>query len=165
MKNQYYRGGMEWAYKNVKPRIIVEKYLEEIGKPMVNDYKFFCFNGHPKFVQVDMARGIEDLRCYYDLKWKKLPFTTEQNKFYEGELTEPKNFQTMVALAKKLAGNFPFVRVDFYNIDGKIIFGEMTFYPTDARKRFIPEEYNVIIGDYIELPKIPKEAEYITEVT
>ncbi|UJH66828.1 ATP-grasp fold amidoligase family protein [Allomuricauda sp. SCSIO 65647] len=162
-KNQYYRGGLEWAYKNVKPRIIVEKFLEEIGKPTVNDYKFFCFSGKPKFVQIDMERGIQDLRCYYDLDWQKLPFTTQQNKFFEGSLEKPKNFELMVDLAAKLADNFPFVRVDFYNIEGTIYFGEMTFYPTDGRKEFIPQKYNQILGSYIELPKVPKGQKFITE--
>src|SRR5690606_14153980 len=161
-KNQYYRGGLEWAYKNVKPRIIVEKYLEEMGKPMINDYKFFCFSGEPRFVQIDMERGIHDYRCYYDLDWKKLPFSTEKNRFYEGQVEKPENFELMCQLAKKLAGDFPFVRVDLYNIEGKIIFGEMTFYPTDGRKEFRPEQYNEILGSYIDLPAIPENQKYIT---
>lgn len=161
-KNQYYRGGLEWAYKNVKPKIIVEKYLEEMGKSIINDYKFFCFDGQPKFVQIDMERGIHDYRCYYDLNWEKLPFTTEKNTFFEGELEQPMNFGFMCSLAKKLAGDFPFVRVDLYNIGGQILFGEMTFYPTDGRKEYIPDEYNEILGTYIKLPDIPKNQKYIT---
>ncbi|MEO1011446.1 MAG: ATP-grasp fold amidoligase family protein [Bacteroidota bacterium] len=163
-KNQYYRGGLEWAYKNVQPRLIAEKFLEEIGKTSVNDYKFFCFSGKPKFVQVFMERGIKDLRCFYDLNWEKRPFTTKKDEFFEGILEKPKNFDLMVKLAEKLADHFPFVRVDFYNIEGTILFGEMTFYPTDGRKDFKPEKYNKILGDYIELPKIPKGQKYITEV-
>ena len=152
-KNHYYRGGMEWAYKNVKPRIIAEAYLEEMGKKVINDYKFFCFDGQPQFLQVDLERGVKDYRCYYDLDWNKLPFTTEKNTFYEGEVARPENFEEMVSVAKRLAGDFPFVRVDLYNINGRVLFGEMTFYPTDGRKRFIPEEYNRIIGDYMTLPE------------
>lgn len=162
MLKDHYRNGKEWAYKNVKPRIIAEKYLEEFGKDVVNDYKFFCFNGKPKFIQIDMERGTEDLRCYYDLDWKKLPFTTEKNKFFEGELQMPEHFNEMIDVAQKLSKDFPFVRVDLYNINGKILFGEMTFYPTDGRKKYIPDEYNKIIGDYLELPKIPEGQKVIT---
>lgn len=162
MYKNHYRSGKEWAYKNVKPRIIAEKYLKEFGKEVVNDYKFFCFNGKPKFIQIDMERGIEDLRCYYDLDWNKLPFTTEKNKFYEGEIEKPDNVVEMIEVAKKLAGEFPFVRVDLYNIHGQILFGEMTFYPTDGRKKYIPDEYNKIIGDYLTLPQIPRGQKVIT---
>lgn len=156
MFKNHYRNGKEWAYKNVKPRIIAEKYLEEFGKKVVYDYKIFCFNGKPKYILVYMERDIEDLRCYYDLNWKKLPFTTEKNKFYESEVEKPVNLNEMIEVAQKLALDFPFVRVDLYNINGKVLFGEMTFYPNDGRKKYIPDEYNKIIGDYLELPKIPE---------
>lgn len=161
-KDQYTRGGLEWAYKNVKPRFIVEKYLSEIGKKDINDYKFFCFDGEPKFLHVDIDRGSKHLRSYYDIDWNKLPITHESIGPIEGETIKPKNFNEMVEVAKKLAGTFPFVRVDLYNLDGVIIFGEMTFYPADGRLEFIPEEYNKIIGDYITIPKIPEGQKFIT---
>ncbi|WP_047247876.1 ATP-grasp fold amidoligase family protein [Maribacter thermophilus] len=163
-KNQYYRGGMEWAYKDVKPLLLVEKYLEEMGQDIINDYKFFCFNGVPKFVQIDLERGINNYRCYYDMDWNKQEFYTEQNPFYTGEVQKPSNFDEMKEVAIKLSEKFPFVRVDLYSIEGKTVFGEMTFYPTDARKRFLPEKYNKIIGDYFVLPKIPKGQKYITTI-
>ena len=156
IKNQYYRGGKEWAYKHVKPRLIAEKYLEEPGKEVLNDYKFFCFNGVPKFVQVDMDRGIHNHRVYYDMEWNKQPFTTTTRDFYKGEASYPENFEEMKKVVIELANSFPFVRVDLYNVQGKIYFGEMTFYPSDARKEYIPDKYNKIFGDYIVLPKIPK---------
>lgn len=152
-KNQYYRGGLEWAYKNVKPRLIAEAYLEEMGKKIINDYKFFCFDGEPKFLQIDLDRGEMDYRCYYDMKWQKLPFGTERNTFYDGEVPRPDNFDEMIEVATALADNFPFVRVDLYNIDGRVLFGEMTFYPADGRKEFVPDKYNQIIGDYLTLPE------------
>jgi len=164
-KNQYTRGGLEWAYKNVKPKLIAEKYLIEMGKASINDYKFFCFNGEPKFIQVDLDRSIEHLRCFYDIKWKKIEnLTTKGIKEYDGILEKPKNYDEMLDVTKKLANKFPFVRVDLYNIDGNILFGEMTFYPTDGRMDFAPEEYNTIIGDYMSLPTIPKNKKYITNI-
>jgi hypothetical protein len=151
-KNQYYRGGLEWAYKDVKPRLIAEKYLEEMGRKVINDYKFFCFGGTPRFLQIDLDRGEMDYRCYYDLTWSKLPFTTEKNTFFEGEVPKPDNFDEMIEVATRLADDFPFVRVDLYNIKGQVLFGEMTFYPADGRKEFVPDEFNTIIGNYLVLP-------------
>ncbi|MCE2612693.1 glycosyltransferase [Flavobacteriaceae bacterium D16] len=148
-KNQYYRGGLEWAYKNVPPRLIAEKFLAEMGKDAINDYKFYCFSGVPRFVQVDRQT---EIHSYYDPEWNLLPFTKGKSPLKKDPLEKPENFETMVGLAGKLAGDFPFVRVDLYNIDGKILFGEMTFYPSDGRTEFKPEEYNRILGDYIELP-------------
>ncbi len=164
-KNQYTRGGLEWAYKNVTPKLIAEKYLSEMGKASINDYKFFCFNGEPKFIQVDLDRTIEHLRCFYDLGWNKIEgLTTKGIKEYKETLEKPKNYDEMVAVATKLANKFPFVRVDLYNINGNILFGEMTFYPTDGRMDFEPDEYNTTFGDYITLPSIPKGQKYITRL-
>ncbi len=153
-RNQYYRGGLEWAYKNVQPKLIAEQFLEEAGKSVLDDYKFFCFSGDPKFVQIDMGRGEEDIKAFYDMDWKKLPFTKGKGSKYLGNLRQPENFKAMVVAVKKLAAGFPFVRVDLYNIDGKILFGEMTFYPGDGRQEFYPDEYNKVIGDYLTLPKL-----------
>lgn len=151
-KNQYYRGGLEWAYKNVPPRIIAETYLEEVGKESVNDYKFFCFGGKPEFVQVDQDRFEGHNRCFYNMDWEKQPFITQGFKRFEGNMPVPDNFEEMKEVAQRLAGDFPFVRVDLYNLGGKILFGELTFYPADGRKDFEPESYNKILGDLIKLP-------------
>ena len=163
-KNQYYRGGLEWAYKNVKPRLVAEKFLVEEHKDVLNDYKFFCFNGVPKFVQIDIERGINDQRAFYDLEWNKLEFYNKENKTYEGDIDKPSNFDDMLSVAKILADKFPFVRVDLYSVNGKTLFGEMTFYPADARKDFHPSKYNDILGSYIELPKLPDGLKEITTV-
>ena len=152
-KNQYYRGGLEWAYKDVPPRLIAERYLSEMGKNVINDYKFFCYSGIPKFVQVDIGRGIENFRCFYDMEWNKQQFVVGNITYYKGELSPPQNFVEMKTVATKLAADFPFVRVDLYNIEGQIIFGEMTFYPSDGRNEFRPEEYNRILGNYLQLPE------------
>lgn len=162
--SQYYRTGLEWAYKDIKPRIIADKFLEEPNKEVLNDYKFFCFNGKPKFIKVDIDRGVENKRCFYDLDWIKQPYITKGKfKMYEGEIEKPTNLSEMTHLAEILADKFPFVRVDFYSIEGKTIFGEMTFYPADGRKDFVPDKYNKIIGDYFVLPKIPEGAKEITK--
>ncbi len=163
-KNQYKRGGLEWAYKHAKPKLIVEKYMEEIGKEDINDYKFFCFDGVPKVLHVDIDRGTKHSRAYYDMEWNKLLIKHDSIAFIEGETEKPENFSEMIQIASKLAGKFPFVRVDLYNLDKKIIFGEMTFYPADGRLEFIPEEYNLILGDYMKLPEVPKGQKYISQI-
>lgn len=159
---QYKKVGYEWAYKNIEPKIIAEKYLEEAGKDVLYDYKFFCFNGEPKFLQIDIERGIKDLRCFYDLDWNLLPFSIVNKSRIDCDVQKPSNFEEMKALAKTLADDLPFVRVDFYSVNNKTIFGEMTFYPGDGKEIFTPHKYNTIIGDYLTLPNIPDEHKIIT---
>ena len=163
-KNQYYRMGQEWAYKDVQPRIVIEKYLVDEGQDSLIDYKFFCFNGAPKFVELHVGRETIHEQSIYDLDFKLLPFGRgAKEKSISTEIEKPTNFDEMVKLAKILAENFPFVRVDFYSVKGKTIFGEMTFYPSDGcRKEFYPEEYNKIVGDYFKLPKLEKGQKEIT---
>lgn len=163
-RNQFYRGGKEWAYKNAPARIIAEKYLKEIDIEGASDYKFFCFNGQPKFLLVMVEKDDVIHRCNYDLTWKKLPFHRDNAPYYKEELPRPENFEKMIEVATKLAGNFPFVRVDLYNIKGKILFGELTFYPGDGRWSYTPEKYNKIIGDYMKLPEIPEGQKEITKI-
>ncbi len=151
-RNYYYRSGLEWAYKNIKPRLIAEAFLEEIGKKSINDYKFFCFNGEPRFIQVDLDRREAHTRRFYDLDWNLLPFTMGYPPFMQF-VERPTNLEEMLEVVRKLADDFPFVRVDLYNLNGRIIFGEMTFYPEDGRFDFNPAEYNTLIGDYLTLPE------------
>ncbi len=161
-RNHYYHAGMEWAYKNIKPRLIAEKFMEEKGKDHINDYKFYCFDGVPRFLQVDLDRGNNHSRSFYDMQWERLPLVVKGNRIAEGEIPKPENFDEMVEVVRKLSADFPLVRVDLYNLDGKIVFGEMTFYPGDGRAQFEPEQYNKILGDYIKLPQIPKGKKFIT---
>jgi hypothetical protein len=162
--NQYYRTGQEWAYKDVKPRLIIEKLLNEDSSSSLIDYKFYCFNGEAKFLEVHLDRDENHKRGFYDLNFKRLPFRyVSLEKSISKDIFKPLNFEEMIKLSEVLAGKFPFVRVDFYSIKGKSIFGEMTFYPSDGRKDFIPDEYNLIIGDYVDLPKLAYEQKVITE--
>jgi len=162
-RNYYYRSGLEWVYKNIKPKLICEKYLLQQGKEVIDDYKFFCFNGILKFVQIDVDRHNGHCKYYFDMNWKKLPFRLKSyENEYDGELLPPANFDEMKLLAEKLADKLPFVRVDFYSINDKTIFGEMTFYPSDGSLDFVPDEYNKIIGDYLVLPEITNGQKEIT---
>lgn len=163
--NQYYRMGQEWAYKDVKPRYVVEKFLKENDKNTLVDYKFYCFNGEPKFIDVHLDREENHQQGCFDLDFQLLPFGKSKSyKSISTNLEKPENLGEMVELSRKLSENIPFVRVDFYSVNGKSIFGEMTFYPSDARKKFYPEEYNKIIGDYFQLPKLNAAKDAITSL-
>lgn len=163
-RNYYYRSGLEWAYKNVPPRVIAEKFMKEEGKEVLNDYKFYCCNGVPKFIQIDIGRGIDHTRCFYDLQWGKMSITKGNIPMFKGTLEKPANLDEMIHLAKTLSEPFPYVRVDFFSVNGNTIFGEMTFYPADGRGDFKPIEYNKIVGDYITLPKIPEGKKIIDSI-
>ncbi|WP_094766691.1 ATP-grasp fold amidoligase family protein [Pseudozobellia thermophila] len=162
-RNQYYRGGLEWAYKDIQPRLIVERFIEQKNQCSLNDYKFYCFNGTPTYVQVDMDRGQEHLRSFYNMDWELQPFNKGCFHKWKDICPKPANFNTMIEIATKLSVGFPFVRVDLYNVEGKTIFGEMTFYPGDGRQPFTPPEFDEHMGKLIRLPKIPSENRFITQ--
>ncbi len=161
--NQYNRTGKEWAYKDVKPRLLADTFIEEAGRSALNDYKFYCFNGEPRFLEVHLDRTETHLSGFYDFNFEPLPFrdVKEENVISE-KLEKPENFEEMISLARILADKLPFVRVDFYSIKGKTIFGELTFYPGDGRLDFYPDSYNKVIGDYLNLPEIPVGQDCIT---
>jgi len=154
-KNLYYSTGQEWAYKNVKPRILIEKLIVNNEEPLM-DYRFYCFSGLPRFIQTDVYVGETKYITHFDLDWNKLDFNVMGRHAHPEDLEKPKELKKMIEIAVKLAGNHPFVRVDLFYVQEKIICGELTFYPSDGRKNFVPEKYNRIIGDYIKLPKIPE---------
>ncbi|WP_347924873.1 ATP-grasp fold amidoligase family protein [Pontimicrobium sp. SW4] len=164
-KNQYYRAGQEWAYKSVQPRLIAEKILIESGKSALTDYKFYCFDGVAKFIDVHIDREDDHKQGCFDLNFNLLPFGKSKSyKSISAGIEKPINLEEMIKLSEILATNFPFVRVDFYSINGKAIFGEMTFYPSDGRKDFYPDKYNTIIGDYFTLPKLKEGQKVITKI-
>lgn len=157
LKRNYYYSGREWPYKNVKPRIIAETYMENEGEEDLNDYKFMCFNGkvNCSFVCTE-RRSKEGLKVtFFDLNWTKMPFERHYPSSTEN-IKKPENYELMIKLAEKLAKNIPFVRVDFYEIDGKLYFGELTFFPGSGFEEFTPEEWDKKLGDMLELPKEKK---------
>ena len=150
-------GGREWAYIGVKPRIIVEEYLENPENPDagVNDYKFLCFNGKPEYVIVDANRYIDHKRNFYDIDWTYRDVSSDHDNF--GDIMgKPEGYEDMVAVAAKLSEGFPFVRVDLYNVKGKTYFGELTFYPWSGYVQFTPDEFDFELGEKILLPEVKK---------
>lgn len=138
--------GREWAYYSCKPRIIAERLLEESHTKgdSLTDYKFFCFNGTPKYVQTDIGRFKEHRQNFYDMQWQCIGVHCT---YPEGELLpQPENFDDMKRYAAQLSADFPFVRVDLYNVDGNIFFGELTFFPSSGYGKFHPDEFDFTLG-------------------
>lgn len=126
-ENNLYFYSYEWCYKDIKPKIIIEEYIEQADGNLI-DYKFFCYNGKVKNLFVASDRHTDLKMNFYDLGWNLYPFTRVYPNDASRQL-KPKEFDTMVLLAEKLAENFIFARVDFYILDNNIKFGEITFYP------------------------------------
>lgn len=164
LKNHYYMGGQEWAYKNVRPRIIAEKYLPQVDSDGATDFKFYCFNGEPEFIEVGIKIQNVVHRSYLDTNWEKTDFYRPGHPVYEEKPVKPQTLEEMLEVSRKLSGEFPFVRVDLYNINGRILFGELTFYPADGRSPFYPPEYNKVLGRKMILPQLPEGKKEITEV-
>ena len=147
----------EWAYEGASDsKIIIEKYLEDpfSTDSSINDYKFFCFEGEVNCLCIDMDRYSNHKRNFYDIDWNDLKVDSDKSSS-DVKLDKPSNFDEMVKLAKLLSKDFPFVRVDLYNIEGKIYFGEMTFYPWSGYVSFNPDIFDFILGDQFNLPRIP----------
>lgn len=145
---------MEQYYSDIPRKIIVEKFLENKEEKDLRDYKFFCFDGEVKYCQLIKNRTIEETIDFYNRNWELQEFIGLLNPINPIEKhsttvnNKPKNYSLMLELAEKLARDFDFVRVDFYNIDGKIYFGELTFCPASGIGTFIPEEWNYKFGSY-----------------
>ena len=147
LKRNYYKNGREWPYKNVKPRIIAEEYIGE----NVIDYKFLCYNGVVKNMFTCSDRETGNLCVdFFDLEWNHLPF----ERYYPNskkEIKKPVNFEKMLQFSEVLAQGTKLARVDFYEIEGKLYFGEITVYPGSGFEKFTPEEWDYKFGDMIEL--------------
>lgn len=148
--------GREWGYYNIKPKIICEKLLEKDSNNDLVDYKFFCFNGVPFCLYVIVERFLEDgiKLGIYDLNFNQLPYRRSDIRGLNKNVAKPKNFERMIEIAKTLSHDFPHVRVDLYNINGRIYFGEMTFYDGSGYKGYIPDEFDFIMGKQFTLPNI-----------
>jgi len=147
----YYKVGREWAYKNVKPRIICEELLSDQEGNIPTDFKFFCFNGRPAYIQLDLDRFGSHERVFYDTQWNHQSFGLYYPKSNK-TVPKPDNLDEMIELAKKLSKDIPFCRVDFYTLP-KIVFGEITFYPGNGIEAFHPAEWDLRFGGLLDLPK------------
>lgn len=158
LQQDYYLTGREWPYKNVPRKIIAEKYMVDESGYELKDYKFMCFNGEVKcsFICSDRYSKGGLHVTFFDRAWKVMPFERHYPALKEG-LPKPVNYDKMIELAEKLSKNIPFLRVDFYEVDGKIYFGELTFYPGNGMEEFTPEEWDYKLGEWIELPEVKEK--------
>lgn len=157
LKQNYYMYGREWAYKDIPRRIFAEKYMIDKKEGELRDYKFFCFGGKCKFFKIDFDRFTEHHANYFDLNRNLLTLgevicPPKPDK----KLRIPDTIDKMVEYAEILSKNHPFLRVDFYDVDGHIYFGEMTFYPSSGFGPFTEEKWDRILGDMLQLPNIVK---------
>jgi hypothetical protein len=152
MSDNFYKKTRESQYKECTPKIICEKYLEDYSGGLI-DYKFYCSNGEPKFLEVHSDRFIGHKIYYTDLNYKKLSISTSIAPVPD-RIIKPRNFDSMVDIARKLASDFPFVRVDLYSSRGNIYFGELTFTPAAGLMELSQNEAYYLLGDMINLPKI-----------
>ena len=151
LRHNYYYDNREYPYKDVKPRIIAEKYMVDESGTELKDYKIFCFSGVPKIIQVDYDRFVKHKRNLYDTEWNRLPFTLKFPTNWNREFNKPKNLDKMLEIAAKLSVGYPHLRVDLYNINGNIYFGELTFFHGSGHEKFTPDEWNLKLGDWINL--------------
>lgn len=154
LKRNYYYNGREWPYKNVPPQMIAEKYMEDESCVGLKDYKFMCFNGVPKAILIVSDRAVsgrETRYDFFDMEFEHLPFS---NGHPNAEVPPecPLNFEEMKELAAKLSEGIPQVRVDLYDVGGRIYFGELTFFRGSGFMPFDPPEWDNILGEWITLP-------------
>lgn len=155
LKNNYYKTGREWPYKNVKPRIIAEAYMEDSTTQELRDYKFFAFDGEVKmlFIATDrQTAGVETKFDFFDMDFNHLDFRNGHPNASELP-KKPESFVLMQELAQKLSKGIPHVRVDFYEVNGRVYFGELTFYHWSGMTPFDPPVWDTTVGEWIKLPK------------
>lgn len=154
LHKNYFYSSREWAYKDIKPLIMAEKYMSnKNGEPLV-DYKFFCFSGKARMVYLGTGEPHTDQQRidYFDMDFNHLPIRRGAIPWADKQLVKPEGFEELASLAEKIAGEIPFIRVDFYLIDNHPYFGEVAFYPSAGLAEFIPHEWEEKVGEWIQLP-------------
>lgn len=153
LKRNYYIVGREYPYKNIKPRIIAEKYMYNLAEgedSFLTDYKFFCFDGVPKFVYISKDKAKHPFTDFFDMDFNKLPIRMrDENSNIPPK--KPAKFEEMKKMAEALSKGFKHLRVDFYLINNELYVGELTFYHNSGFSLVKPDEWNKKIGDWIKL--------------
>ena len=156
MNSDYYWAGREWNYRNIKPLILCEKVLEDKNGKLPLDYKIMCFAGEPKLLFLDIGVATEQgehaeeyYRNIYDMDFNLLPVKETRENYLGDEIVKPENWDKMVEYARILSKPFRHCRVDLYNIDGEVYFGEITFHHGGGCNDIQPEEWAYKIGQWI----------------
>lgn len=151
MNQNIYAGAREWAYKNVRPRIIAEKYIIESNGEL-NDYKVFTFGGEPKLIELDYNRYKGHQRNLYDFNWNRIEATIQYPSDEKRVFDKPSVLNDLYDYSKRLSECIPHVRIDYYIIDSHIYFGEMTFYHGSGVEKISPRWFDLQLGEWIKLP-------------
>lgn len=152
MKQDMYKNWREWAYKGVKPRVIAEEFLSDGDENnSIKDYKFYCFNGKPLYCGVYSDRWGNKGADYFDMEWSHLPFTRRDVPFAKHTPARPQHFETMCQLSTLLSASHPHIRVDFYEVNDKVFFGELTFYTASGYGQFFPAQWDEVWGSMLDL--------------
>lgn len=145
--------GREWPYENIEKCILAEAYMQNEGEEELLDYKFYCFNGEPQYCQVISGRHTDETIDFYDMEWNHQEFiglNTNARHSYKPE-TMPATLPQMIKIARALSQGQPFLRVDLYQINEHVYFGELTFYPASGFGFFNPDEWDYKLGDLLKL--------------
>lgn len=153
LKEDYYKLNREWPYSKVTPKIIAEQYMTDESGIELKDYKIFCFNGKPEYVEVDFNRHIEHKLNPYDFDWNPLNFCDDSKNDYNADIKKPKRLEDMYHIAQELSKDMDFLRVDFYSVEDKIYVGELTLFPGSGFINFDPPEIDLKYGKLLRLTK------------
>lgn len=154
LKRNYYYSSREWPYKDVHPRLIAEKYIEDSATDGLLDYKFYCFHGEPRFLYVSEGLGGDHSLAkmnFVNLEWKITPFQRPDFMEFEEMPAKPAGFDKMIELSAVLSQGIPFLRVDWYSVNQQVYFSELTFSPGGGFTPFSPYEWERKIGDWIRI--------------
>lgn len=148
LKSNFYWNNREYQYYHIKPRVMIEEYLRNQDGSGPLDYRFWCFKGIPEVIQVD--NRTHDINPFFDTKWNQLDLFYREGASRPA-IEKPINLEQMISMASQLSACFDFVRVDLYNIDGKIYFGELTFTPVGGGLKLRPESWDLKLGEKWEM--------------
>ena len=155
LKRNWYPHLREWVYKDIQPRILIDALLDDHSGTELRDYKFWCFNGQPK-VMYFTNKGKVIKENFYDMDFNPLTINHGFERI-QPEFEKPEPFELMKSLASKISKGIPFVRVDFFYVDGKVYFGECTFYDWGGMRPFKDFKDDEMLGSWIDLSIINKD--------
>lgn len=150
-----YKTSREWPYKNVSKCVFAEKYMEDTATHELRDYKIHCFHGVPKVILVCQDRYADTglTEDFYSEKWEHLNVKRPKHPNAQVKIMAPKELGVLLELSRKLSKDIPFLRTDFYIINHRVYFGELTFYPAGGFEKFIPESFDNQVGCWLKLPQ------------
>ena len=151
MRKNHYYNSREWQYKNIEPKIIVEKLMLDNDGKVPYDYKFHCINGKIEFIEI-IADRLDILKIiFYSSDWKEMPFIWSTKYKKADSQVQPRNLEEMKKIVIKLAKDFYYIRVDLYSLNNKIYFGELTFSAANGMGKFVPEKWDKFYGEKVDL--------------